>query len=236
MQPGQREAVMQALMQTSGRVRACSVPAIPWLPSLGLQLVLSGCLLIVTGMTDTPRTLGPPGSGAWTPPLVHAVEVPGAATKQTSAASLAVRHPATRAIGQPQLLISADALHGAGDTSGSITMHHHRKAGPMALVRPGIDIRGGSPRPSPCLKTDLEQGTRAESAQLATIPLRRDPREALIMLAAVQHGGPGTWSGSCLMRRLTVQDPVQADSDDRIANALAAPDFVASPQPADGPR
>jgi hypothetical protein len=68
-----------------------------------------------------------------------------------------------------------------------------------------------------------------------TIPLRRDPREVLITLAAMQHDGPGIWSGPCLMRRLTVQDPGQAASDARIANALVALAPPAAPQRTTGP-
>jgi hypothetical protein len=102
---------------------------------------------------------------------------------------------------------------------------------------PGPDphVPGRSRGPSACLNEEFARGTRAESAQLATILLQRDPREFLITLAAVQHGGPGTWSGPCLMRRLTVQDPGQANSDDRIANALVALAPLAAPQRPTGP-
>ena len=114
--------------------------------------------------------------------------------------------------------------------------HDDLAAGQTSAVHPDPVIRAGSPRLSPCVKIDDERGTRAESAQLATIQLKRDPREVLITLVAAQHGGPGIWSGPCLMRRLTVQDPGQTDSDDRIANALVAPAPVSSPQRLTGPR
>jgi hypothetical protein len=105
----------------------------------------------------------------------------------------------------------------------------HPAAGPAPYVP--VRSRG----PSACLNEELARGTRAEPAPLATILLQRDPREFLITLAAVQHGGPGTWSGPCLMRRLTVQDPGQANSDDRIANALVAVAPLAAPQRPTGP-
>ena len=114
--------------------------------------------------------------------------------------------------------------------------HDDLAAGQISAVHPDPDIRAESPRLSPCLKIDDERGTRAESAQLATIPLKRDPREVLITLVAAQHGGPGIWSGPCLMRRLTLQDPGQADSDDRFANALVAPAPMAPLQQPTGPR
>jgi len=107
---------------------------------------------------------------------------------------------------------------------------------PHPAAGPDSYVPGRSRWPSACLEEELARGTRAESAQLATILLQRDPREFLITLAAVQHSGPGKWSGPCLMRRLTVQDPRQADSDDRIANALVALAPLAAPQRPTGPR
>jgi hypothetical protein len=165
----------------------------------------------------------------------HPVAIIAAEANQAAAAPLAVRQDVAQVPEDSPLIASRDPFSVA-HRAGPITTHDHRNAEQSASVRPGLDLRGGSPRPSPCLKTDLERGTRAESAPLATIPLKRDPREVLITLVAAQHGGPGTWSGPCLMRRLTVQDPGHVDSDDRIANALVAPAPVSSPQRRTGPR
>jgi hypothetical protein len=166
----------------------------------------------------------------------HPVAVLAAAANRVDPAPVFSPLDAARAAGGPRLLTASNEPRSAVRGGGATMTHDDLAAGQISAVHPDPDIRAGSPRPSPCLKTDLELGTRAESAQLATIPLQRDPREALIMLAAAQHGGPGIWSGPCLMRRLTVQDSVQADSDDRIANALVAPAPVASPQRLTGPR
>jgi hypothetical protein len=190
---------------------------------LGLVAFISGFTVIV--------------AGAVLPDLTsHPVAVLATAANQAAAAPIAVRQDVARVPEDPHLLPASSDPSSTTRRSGLITTQDHRNAEQIAPVRPGPDIRGQSPRLSPCLKSNLERGTRAESAHLATIPLRRDPREALITLAAEQHGGPGPWSGSCLMRRLTVQDPGQADSDDRIANALVAPAPVSSPQRLTGPR
>jgi hypothetical protein len=190
---------------------------------LGLVAFISGFTVIV--------------AGAVLPDLTsHPFAVLTTAANQAATASIAVRQDAVRVTEDPHLLPASSDLGSAARQAGPIRTQTHRNAEQIAPVRLGLDIRGGVSRPSPCLKSDLERGTRAESAHLATIPLQRDPREALITLAAEQHGGPGSWSGSCLMRRLTVQDPGQADSDDRIANALVAPAPVASPQRLTGPR
>ena len=58
--------------------------------------------------------------------------------------------------------------------------------------------RPGEPgRPADCLGADLATGQRAESAHLATIPLKRpgdcgDLRDVLLMMAATRYRGNGT--------------------------------------------
>ena len=176
-------------------------------------------------------------AGAVLPDLTsHPVTVLATAANQAATAPIAVRQDIARVPENPHLLPASRDSGSTARRTGPIMTQDHRNAEQIAPVRSGHDIRGRSPRPSPCLETDLERGTRAESAHLATIPLQRDPREALLVLAAAQHGGPGSWSGSCLMRRLTGQDPGQAASDDRITNALIAPAPMASPRRLTGPR
>jgi hypothetical protein len=166
----------------------------------------------------------------------HPGAIPAAAANQPAAAPTAVRHDAARIIDDPRRLPATSDPAPTTRRAGPITTHDHYNAELIASERPGLDTRGGSPRPSLCLEVDLGRGTRAESAHLATLPLQRDPREALLTLAAAQHGGPGSWSGSCLMRRLSLQEPMRADSDDRISNALVAPAPTAPPQRLTGPR
>ena len=112
----------------------------------------------------------------------------------------------------------------------------HLGAERIGPVHPDADDRTRTGVASLCLETELARGTRSEVPQLATIPLRGEPREALMELAAAQHGGGGTWSGPCLMRRHAIQDSGQVDSDDRIANALVAPTPIAATQRVSGPR
>jgi hypothetical protein len=173
------------------------------------------------------------GGAVWPNSAPHPLVVTTEAVIRSAAVPDAVGQDAAWATGGSRLPSTSASTdrHAIANTT-----HHHRNAEQMASVRSGLDILGGSPRTSSCLTTDLERSTRAESAHPASIPLQRDPREALMTLAAVQHGGPGTWSGSCLMRRLSLLDPVQADSDDRIGNALVALLPVPSPRRLTGPR
>jgi hypothetical protein len=93
----------------------------------------------------------------------------------------------------------------------------------MALDRPHTDHRVSPGIVRTRIGVDL-----AAPVRLRSDPHHEDPRAVLLQLAAAHHGRGGTCSGSCLMRRLTIQDPGQVDSDDRIANALFAPALMES--------
>jgi hypothetical protein len=198
--------------------------------SRSLAAFVLGLVAFISGFTMLFIGAAPPDLQS------HPIAVLAAAANRMDPAPAFKPLDAARAAGGPRLLTASSEPRSAVRSGGATMTHDVLAAGQISAVHPDLDIRGQSPRLSPCLKTDLERGTRAESSHLATLPLRRDPREALITLAAAQHGGPGSWSGPCLMRRLTVQDPVQADSDDRIANALVAPTPVTSLQQLTGPR
>jgi hypothetical protein len=166
----------------------------------------------------------------------HPVAVLAAAANRVDPAPVFNPQVVARAAGGPRLLAASSEPRSAVRSGEATMTYDDLAAGQIFAVHPDPDIRAGSPRLSPCVKIDDERGTRAESAHLATIPLKWDPREVLIALVAAQHGGPGIWSGPCLMRRLTVQDPSQAASDDRIANAVVAPTPMAPLQRLTGPR
>ena len=163
------------------------------------------------------------------------VAIIAAAANRMDPAPVVNPQDVARAPGSPRLLTASNGPSFVVRSAGATMTDDNLAAGQISAVRLDPDIRAGSPRPSPCLEIDHEQGTRAEPAPVVTIPLRRDPREVLITLAAMQHGGPGIWSGPCLMRRLIVQDPGQAASDARITNALVALAPPAAPQRTTGP-
>lgn len=190
---------------------------------VGLVACVSGFAMLAAGAAPLMLT---PRPGA----------VSAATANQPSTAPTSVRHDAVRNIDAPRRLPPSNHPTSAARRPGPITTHDRRNAELIALVRPGLDIRGGLLRPSPCREADLGPGTRAESAEPSTLPLQRHPREALLALSAAQHGGPGVWSGSCLLRRLSRLDPIRADSDDRIANALVAAAPTAPSQRLTGPR
>ena len=178
----------------SAIVLPCSLLTIRWFPSLGVLLAVSGSLVFLAGMMETPSMLVPPLAAAQPDPPSHPVEIPSEEPDQAAVAPFDVRQDVVRVPGKPFLIAVGDL--------------------PADGTRTGVA--------SGCLETDLGRGTRSESAHLATLPLRRDPREALMTLAAARHGGPGSWSGPCLMRRLAIPDRSRTDSDDRIATALFA--------------
>jgi hypothetical protein len=190
---------------------------------VGLVACISSFAMLVAGVA-LPNLIPYPGA------------VPAPAANQPAAALTTVRQDAGGATEDPRLLPASGTPDSTAHRFGPITTYDHRNAEPIALGRPGLDPRRVTMRPSHCLNVDLGRGTAAESTHLATLPLQRDPREALLTLAAAQHGGPGLWSGSCLMRRLSLLEPMRADSDDRIANALVTPATATPPQRPIGPR
>ena len=190
---------------------------------VGLMAFISGFTVLVAGAVLPDLT-------------THPAAVLTTAANQAAAAPIAVRHDVARVTEDPHLPTASSDPGFTARRAGPITTQDHRKAEQSVPALPGPVIQGRSHRSSACLESEITRGTRSESAHLTTLSPRRDRRDALMTLSAAQHGGPGTWSGPCLMRRLTFQDPGQADSDDRLAAALAAPAPMPPPPRLTGPR
>ena len=174
--------------------------ALPWLPSLGVLLAVSGTLVFLVGMTAPPLTLDPPLGMA----LLEAGQDPVWATAGL-VPSTAVDQAAT------------------DHRSGPVTTRDRIAVDDLVPVLPGPDDQPRFAAASGCLETVRARSRPVESAELATIPLHGDPRHALMAMAAGHEVGSGMRSCPCLNMGVACPGQGRADSDDRIANALFAP-------------
>jgi hypothetical protein len=212
---------------------SCSVLAVPWLPPLSVLLAVSGCVLVIAGVTDTLPTVGPPLAAARPDSRSHPVEIPTESAHRAAAASVATgQDPAQATAGL--VFITAVDWTATDHRSAPTTTQDRIGVDRVAPVLPGSDNRRGFGVLPTCRRSDPARGTRTASAQLATLPLHGDPRHALMQMAAAHDVERGMRSCPCVMMGLTCPGRGQVDSDERIANALFAPALLQSSRSSSG--
>src|SRR5215212_12005471 len=102
----------------------------------------------------------------------HSVMVRAEAANRPATGQDAVGQDTARANEDWRLLRASRAIAFAGRRGVPITMHDPFEAEQVGPVRPDADSHMRTAAPSGCLESELARGARAESAQLATIPLR----------------------------------------------------------------
>jgi hypothetical protein len=156
------------VLSPSTNVLPSSLVAVGWNPALSILLGIAGVLVICIGTSDPATTLVPPlGASAET------------STEESSGATGGERQE------QKFVLIP----HAPGRTDPRAP---RRRMWPQAAFEArygtGFAIRKRSAVAPSDLEMQLARGTRAESAQLATIETRRnDPRVLLLRTAAWSH-------------------------------------------------
>jgi hypothetical protein len=160
------------MVSSSTNVLPSSLIAVGWIPALSVLLAVAGVVVIVIGTSDTATTLVPPLSASAETASEEGRGFTGAGRERDEVALMP---------------------HALGVIDSQVLRHRIR---PQAAIGewhgPDLAIQW-RPRVVPSdLAVQLARGTRAESAQLATIALEHvspDARRYLMDMAGAQRGG-----------------------------------------------
>jgi hypothetical protein len=147
-----------------------------------LIVLISSVSLLVGGAT----LLDPPSLS---------LDIPGVAMNRVAAAPVVSSQDAPRRTGDPRFFFttidSTAPVHGIGPAM----VHDHLGVEPAARLSTSTDNRRQTNRAPADPATELTRGTRAESAQLATIEARRDDPRALLLRTAAWSRERGRTNG-----------------------------------------
>jgi hypothetical protein len=186
---------MAALPVSRPQTPPASCSGSPVALALGLVALITGAALLLSGLL---LPISPS----------HPIGIPGTAVIPTPAARFDVAQDAAGATGAPPFL-----------RFGPVTTPGHCETDQSPPVHSEADAQWRARTATGWLWPEGTRGTRAEPTHPTTIPLCRDPRDDLAMMAATQYRECVSDACPCLMgvpsNRLSL-----GNSDDRIAHAL----------------
>jgi hypothetical protein len=145
----------------------CSLAAIV----VGLACFISSVILLIVGAAL-------PG------PLSLPLAIPGAVVNRVAAAPVVSSQDTLQSAGDPHVFFPAIDFKAADHGGGTAMTHDHLGAEPAARLSTSADNPSQTHRAATILAAELARGTRAESAHLATIEIRRDDPRALLLRTA----------------------------------------------------
>ena len=190
----------------------------------------------------SPRRCGAEATGRWTPLVTPLLPLTGVVMAVVGLGLLAAGLVDGNAPSSPDRRVAVHVRAADGMTNALTAPAPPRTERPRAVVRDGHGLEGADPavlrqpNAADCLRmrterardtraesTDHVRGTRAEPTQVAPTARHADPRLDLAAMAAAKHTRRWTFSCPCSVSELACDGPGTANSDNRIANALAGP-------------